>query len=297
MNVTSNRNIVIELLLLLVAFIWALNFSLVKIGLNEIDPMSFNALRFLLATILMWGVVLKRGIWVPIRREDRWNLVVLGLTGNLLYQLLFIFGLERTFSANSAVMLGTIPVWVAVVSHWSSSDEKMNRNKAIGVILAFTGVLFILLGKPERISLSSETFVGDLLTLASAFVFGYYSVKSRGFLTYYPPLQLTTISMSVGGMSLFFAGIPWLIELDYGSIGWFSYGTVAYSGFFSVGIAYIIWNYGLRQVGAVRTATYQNLVPVLGLILGFLILGEKLELLQYVGSMVVIAGIVQTRRK
>jgi drug/metabolite transporter (DMT)-like permease len=297
MNVSSNRNIVIELLLLLVACIWALNFSLVKIGLNEIDPMSFNALRFLLATILMWTVVLKRGIWVPIRREDRWNLVVLGLTGNLLYQLLFIFGLERTFSANSAVMLGTIPVWVAVVSHFSSSDEKMNRNKVIGVILAFTGVLLILLGKPERISLSSETFVGDLLTLASAFVFGYYSVKSRGFLTYYPPLQLTTISMSVGGMSLFFVGIPWLVELDYAAIGWVSYGTVLYSGLFSVGIAYIIWNYGLRQVGAVRTATYQNLVPVLGLILGFLILGEKMELLQYAGSAVVIAGIVQTRRK
>lgn len=297
MDVSSNRNIVIELLLLLVACIWALNFSLVKIGLNEIDPMSFNALRFLLATILMWTVVLKRGIWIPIRREDRWNLVILGLTGNLLYQLLFIFGLERTFSANSAVMLGTIPVWVAVVSHLSSSDEKMNKNKAIGVILAFTGVLFILLGKPERISLSSETFVGDLLTLASAFVFGYYSVKSRGFLTYYPPLQLTTISMSVGGMSLFFVGIPWLVQLDYAAIGWVSYGTVLYSGLFSVGIAYIIWNYGLRQVGAVRTATYQNLVPVLGLILGFLILGEKMELLQYVGSAVVIAGIVQTRRK
>lgn len=297
MNVSSNRNIVIELLLLLVACIWALNFSLVKIGLNEIDPMSFNAMRFLLATILMWTVVLKRGIWIPIRREDRWNLVILGLTGNLLYQLLFIFGLERTFSANSAVMLGTIPVWVAVVSHLSSSDEKMNRNKVIGVILAFTGVLLILLGKPERISLSSETFVGDLLTLASAFVFGYYSVKSRGFLTYYPPLQLTTISMSVGGMSLFFVGIPWLVQLDYAAIGWVSYGTVLYSGLFSVGIAYIIWNYGLRQVGAVRTATYQNLVPVLGLILGFLILGEKMELLQYVGSAVVIAGIVQTRRK
>lgn len=297
MNALKNRNLVIEMLLLLVAFIWALNFSFAKIGLREIDPMSFNAMRFLLATLLMWAVVLKRRVWVPIRREDRWNLIILGLTGNLVYQLLFIFGLERTFSANSAVMLGTIPVWVAVVSHLSTSDEKMNRQKAIGVILAFTGVLLILLGKPERISLSSETFVGDLLVLASAFVFGYYTVKSKGFLSYYPPLQLTTISMTVGGMSLVFAGIPWLAKLDYAQISWISYGTAIYSGLFSVGIAYIIWNYGLRQVGAVRTATYQNLVPVLGLILGFIILGEKLELLQYVGSAVVIAGIVQTRRK
>src|SRR5690606_5901820 len=108
------------------------------------------------------GVVFYRKEWRPIRREDWVKLIILGMLGNLMYQLLFIFGIERTFSANSAVMLGTIPVWVAVTAHLFS-DEKMTRNKAIGVTLAFVGVIFILLGKPERISLSSETFVGDLL--------------------------------------------------------------------------------------------------------------------------------------
>ena len=163
--------------------------------------------------------------------------------------------------------------------------------------LAFVGVILILLGKPERISLSSDTFVGDLLTLASAFVFGYYTVLSKGFLKYYPHLQLTTMSMSVGGVTLIIAGVPWLIELDYSSIRPISYGGALYSGILSVGISYIIWNYGLRQVGAVRTATYQNLVPVLGLILGYLILGETMTTMQYIGSAVVIGGIIQTRRK
>jgi len=64
----------------------------------------------------------------------------------------------------------------------------------------------------------------------------------------------------------------------------------------SVGIAYIIWNYALNQVGAVHTATYQNLVPVLGLFIGFGLLGEPLATLQLAGSAVVIAGIVVTRR-
>jgi drug/metabolite transporter (DMT)-like permease len=296
MEADPKRTILIEILLFGVACIWALNFSVVKISLNEIDPMSFNAMRFFLATLLMWGVVLYRREWRPIRKGDWIHLIILGALGNTLYQLLFIFGLERTFSANSAVMLGTIPVWVAVTSHLFS-DEKMTRAKAIGVSLAFTGVLFILLGKPERISISSETFIGDLLTLASAFVFGYYTVLSKGFLKYYPPLQLTTMSMSVGGMSLVLAGIPWLLELDYSNISMASYGGALYSGILSVGISYIIWNYGLRQVGAVRTATYQNLVPVLGLILGFLILDEKMTPVQYIGSAIVIAGIIQTRRK
>lgn len=290
------RTFVIEALLFGVACIWALNFSVVKISLVEIDPMSFNAMRFFLATLLMWSFVLYRKEWRPVRKGDWKHLIVLGALGNLLYQLLFIFGIERTFSANSAVMLGTIPVWVAVTSHLFS-DEKMTRNKAIGVTLAFSGVIFILLGKPERISLSSDTFVGDLLSLASAFVFGYYTVRSKRFLSYYPPLQLTTLSMTFGGMSLVFAGIPWLIELDYSNIGLASYGGAVYSGLLSVGVSYIIWNYGLRQVGAVRTATYQNLVPVMGLVLGFLILDEKMTTVQYIGSAIVIAGIIQTRRK
>lgn len=296
MNTDPKRTLIIEILLFTVACIWALNFSVAKISLREIDPMSFNVMRFMLATVLMWGFVLYRKEWRPIRKGDWIHLIILGLLGNLLYQLLFIFGLQRTFSANAAVMLGTIPVWVAVTSHLFS-DEKLTKSKALGVTFAFLGVLLILLGKPERISLSSETFTGDLLTLASAFVFGYYTVLSKGFLKYYPPLQLTTISMSVGGLSLVVAGIPWLIALDFDSVSWVGYGGAIYSGLFSVGIAYIIWNYGLRQVGAVRTATYQNLVPVLGLILGLIILDEKLTLIQYLGSAIVIAGIIQTRRK
>jgi len=258
--------------------------------------MSFNAMRFFLATLLMWGFTLRSGRWIPLRPGDWSRLIVLGLLGNLVYQLLFIFGLNRTFSANSAVMLGTIPIWVAVLSHLSGA-EKMSRFKAVGVALAFTGVLLILLGKPERISLSSETFTGDLLTLAAAFVFGSYTVMSKGFLNYYPPIQLTTMSMTVGGTSLVLVGLPWVLELDFTQISALALGGVLYNGLLSVGVSYIIWNYGLRQVGAVRTATYQNLVPVLGLILGFLILGEQLTLVQYAGSAVVIAGIVIARRK
>ena len=293
---SSPSNRLIEFLLLLVALIWALNFSVSKIALAEIDPMSFNSIRFFLATSLMWFFLWRTGTWIPIRKGDVRKFIFLGLTGNLLYQILFIFGLDRTFSANSAVMLGTIPVWVAVIAHFTT-DEKMNRNKLIGVMLAFSGVLLILLGKPERISLSSETFTGDLLTLMAASVFGYYTVRSKSFLSYYPPVQFTTMSLSVGGTSLFLVGIPWLIKLDWGSISLIAYGGAAYNGLFSVGIAYIIWNYGLRQVGAVRTATFQNLVPVLGLFLGLLILGEQLTLIQYAGAAIVIAGIVQTRRK
>jgi len=295
MNTINKRNLLIDLLLLGVAVIWAFNFSVAKISLTEIDPMSFNALRFLLAIIFMWVVIFVKGKWVKVLKQDYFLLIILGLAGNFVYQLFFIFGLDRTFSANAAVMLGTMPVWVSVLSHFFF-DEKMTFQKSIGVVLAFSGVLLILLGRPEKITLSSETFVGDLLTLASALVFAYYTVLSKKMLLKYPPLQLTTITMTIGGLALVFTGIPWIMVLDFNAISWVAYGGVVYSGLFSIGLAFIIWNFGLKKVGSTYTATFQNLVPVLGLILGFIILNEKLSLIQYVGATVVIAGIVQTRR-
>jgi drug/metabolite transporter (DMT)-like permease len=65
----------------------------------------------------------------------------------------------------------------------------------------------------------------------------------------------------------------------------------------AIGAAYLIWNYGLKTVGAIHTATYQNLVPVLGLIFGVVLLGESLTWVQYFGSALVIAGIVLSRKK
>lgn len=289
------RFTLIEGLLLSVALIWAANFSVVKVSLPHIDPMSFNAIRFAISMVLMVGILWHQREFVPVAWRDVPALIGLGLLGNTAYQLLFIFGLERTYSANAAVMLGTIPVWVGLVAHFFS-EEKLTRGRLLGVSLTFGGIVLILTGSGRELSFGSGTFYGDMLALASAAVFGTYTVLSKGFLKRYKPLQLTVMSMVSGGGVLVLAAIPWLMEADWTAVPLWAWGGAVYSGTLSVGIAYIIWNYALNQVGAVHTATYQNLVPVLGLFIGFGLLGEPLATLQLAGSAVVIAGIVVTRR-
>lgn len=278
-----------------VALIWAANFSIVKVSLPFIDPMSFNAFRFAISIVLMVGIMVWKGGFKPVPWQDVPALFGLGLLGNTAYQLFFIFGLSATHSANAAVMLGTIPVWVALVSHFFF-DERMTRFRLIGVSLTFTGIILILTGSGKELHFGSGTLYGDMLTLASAVVFGTYTVLSKDFLKRYPPLQLTVMSMVSGGGVLVLAAIPNLIVLDYAAIPTSAWLGVLYSGVLSVGVAYIIWNYALNQVGAVRTATYQNLVPVLGLIIGYFLMREPLAWLQLAGSFVVIAGIIVTRR-
>lgn len=290
------KHTVVESSLFFVAVIWALNFSIVKISLAEIDPFSFNGIRFVFAAAFSWAVVAWRKQWFTIPAEDRLPLIGLGLLGNLVYQGLFIIGVDYTFSANAAVMLGTTPVWVALFVHFFT-EEKMNLLKGLGVLAAFAGISFIIGGSGQGISLSSDTMKGDLIVLVAAMAWGGYTILSKPFLKRYTPIQLTAVTGSIGCIVLFLLGLPGMLSMDWSSVSAAAYGGTVYSGLLSIGAAYVIWNYGIQTVGTVRTATFQNLIPVMGLVFGFIILNEQLTLLQYIGSAFVIAGIVLTRWK
>ncbi len=290
----KKKKLIADLSLLGIAVVWALNFTVIKASLSEIDPYSFNALRFLLATAFMWLVIAQRGAWFKIQRGDWTKIFVIGLLGNVLYQLLFIIGINFTLAANAAVLLGTIPIWVALLSHLLSF-EFLNRIKAAGVVFAFAGVAAIMIFGKNPISFGSEYFLGDLLILAAAVVWALFTIYSKSFLTRYTPLQFSAIMTTIGAVSLTLIAIPFAGQTEWESVSYAAWGGVFYSGLLAIGVAYIIWNKGIMNVGAVRTATYQNLVPVLGLVFGIVLLGESLELLQYVGSAVVILGIVLTR--
>lgn len=279
-----------------VAFIWALNFSVIKASLTEIDPYSFNAIRFLLASLFLWGVVAKRGQWFKVPRQDWPGLITLGLGGNLMYQWMFIAGIDLTYAANAAVMLGTIPIWVALFSHLFSF-ELLNRLKSLGVLLAFAGVAMIITGGKNPISFGSDTFTGDLTIIVAAVVWAVYTIYSKKYLARYTPLQFSAFMTTFGAIALTLLAIPNSAGTDWGEVSAAAYGGMFYSGLLAIGVAYLIWNHGLMKVGTVRTATYQNLVPVLGLLFGIILLGESLALLQYAGSAIVITGIVLTRYK
>jgi drug/metabolite transporter (DMT)-like permease len=284
----------IDLTLIGVAVIWALNFSVVKISLEEFDPYSFNAIRFFLAFSFLYIATIKKGFSLRVKKEHFWALVGIGLIGNLLYQFLFIVGINLTKAANASVMLGTIPIWVALLSQFFT-EEKLTVLKSVGVVFAFTGVAFIVIGGNNEISFQSETFLGDIIIILAAIVWAVYTIYSKKYLKFYNSTQFSAFMSLVGFICLSIIGLPYLIELDWTSISPKAYGGAVYSGLLSVGLAYLIWNNGIVKIGAVRTAAYQNLVPVLGLVFGVIILGEVLTLFQYIGALSVIAGIVMAR--
>lgn len=283
-----------DVLLILIAIIWALNFSVVKVSLQEIDSLSFNALRYILAAGLLAYTARARGYSLKVDREDFWPLVGIALVGNVLYQLFFIIGVDYTYSANAAVILGTIPVWVALLSHLFT-DEKLTRYKSIGIGLAFTGIVLIVTGSKAGISIASKTFLGDVIILCAAISWGVYTILAKRFLKKYPSTQFTGVMSIIGMIFLLIIGLPNLTQVNWTGISLKGWGGIFYSGLLSIGLAYLIWNNSVSKIGAVRTAAYQNLVPVLGLVFGVVLLHEPLTLQQYSGSALVIVGIIFSR--
>lgn len=295
-NYLVKKRTIVEFSLFFVAIIWALNFSVIKNSLAEIDPLSFNGLRFVFAAAIIWLALFWKKQQFSIPKKDWLPLLGMGLLGNLVYQGLFIIGIDHTLSANAAVMLGTIPIWVALFSHFFKL-ERMNIFKSIGVVFAFGGIVFIISGGSKGFSFGSDTFFGDMIIILSAVVWGGFTILSKPFLNRYTPIQFSAIMSSIGCVVLFLIGLPNMMTIEWTTVSYMAYGGVVYSGLLSIGAAYIIWNYGLQTVGAVHTATYQNLVPVMGLVFGIVLLNEQLTILQYLGSALVIAGIVLARWK
>jgi len=285
-----------ELSLVIVAIIWALNFSIIKITLEEIGPFSFNALRFIFAAFLLIVVTKWRGFNLLVKKEHLLPLIGIGIVGNLIYQVLFIVGVNLTNAANSAVILGTIPAWVALEAHLFT-DEKLDASKTMGLLSAFIGVCLIIFGRNGGFSLQSSSALGDIIVLLSAIAWATYTILSKKYLRHYNSTQYSAFISLIGVIGLILVGIPDLLRTDFHQISLFGYAGILYSGFLSVGLAYLIWNRGVHKIGAIKTSAFQNLVPVLGLIFGVLILGEQLSLVQYIGSFFVIIGIVSTQAK
>jgi drug/metabolite transporter (DMT)-like permease len=284
-----------DLLMLAVACIWGINFSVVKLALRDFSPLAFNALRFSAGTFIMLVIMGLRGETTGLARRDLLPVFGLGLIGHTFYQVLFINGIARTTSSNSSLLMATSPIWVVIIGH-VLKIERTGRLVWAGILLSFTGMLLLILGRGQGISLAEGQMLGDLLVLISAMMWALYTTGSKPLLARYSPLKLTALSMLAGTVMLDLISLPALLSQDWAAITPGAWGGLAYSSVFAVVVGYVFWYTSVQRVGNARTAVYSNLTPVIAVIVAWLVVGDRLTPLQALGALVVLGGIVLTRR-
>jgi drug/metabolite transporter (DMT)-like permease len=285
--------------MLLTVLIWGINFTAVKVALNSMAPLAFNGVRFALATVVTFIVLAiqsrRSGDWSPLRApvRDAGRIILLGLAGHGIYQVLFANGLARTAPGNASLIMGTSPIWVALLGYLLGV-ERINRIMAAGIALSFAGITLLITGG-GNVSLGSSSIAGDIMILGCAMLWAVYTVASKPLLGRYSPLELTAWSMLAGTIPLVMVSIPQLRAQDWSAVPPVAWGALLYSAVFSVTVGYVIWSVSVQRVGNARTAVYSNLTPVIAILVAWVTLGETLAALQLLGGAIVLAGLMVTR--
>jgi drug/metabolite transporter (DMT)-like permease len=275
-----------------VVLLWGVNFAAIKVALAEINPLAFAVLRFALASTVLVALVRLSGGSLAVPRADWPIVLLLGLVGHTVYQLLFTLGLARTSSGHSALILALVPVFVAVIGTALGIDRLRWLGWA-GVALSFAGLVILVGGSGE---LDGPSRSGDLLTLGAALAWSLYTVLGRPVLERHSPLKLTAVTMVVGTVGLAVAGAGAVRAQDWGAVSYRTWALTVYATLGGLVVAYVIWYAGVQRLGGARTAVYSNLVPVVALFVSLAALGERLAPVQLAGAIVVVTGVWLTRR-
>jgi drug/metabolite transporter (DMT)-like permease len=293
----TGRRLTNDVELMAVVLFWAFNITVVKVSLREMGPLAFNVLRFSGAAILL--VILTRWIEgsVRVERKDMGRMILLGLVGHTLYQLCFILGLEQTTASATALIFGSTPIVIGLMSR-VAGHEKIALGSAAGALLAFTGVYLIGHGGAQAgpdDGVAGSVVVGNALVMAAVVWWSLYTVLSKRLLERYSPLRVTAVSLSIGTLFMIPAAIPDLAAQRWDAVSARTWIGLVYSLVFALVVSYVIWYRSVKEVGSLRTAVYSNMVPVFGALSGFFLLGERVTAGLGIGGACILGGIVLTR--
>ncbi len=232
-------------------------------------------------------------IW-RIERRDRWRFAVLGMLNMPINQFLFVAGLQHTSAPNAALAFALSPVFVLLFARLLLK-EKLTREKLIGVALAVIGAAIVAVGRGAW--LQDRSTLGNLMEFAASCAWSLYTVWGRPLVQRYGAIPTTALGM-LWGMVLF---IPVALVVPGGfipidSISLAQWLEIAYLGIVTSGVGWALWYILLHRMEAGRLAVFNNLQPVMTVVISWIALGELPPLAFWIGGTIAIAGVVLAQR-
>jgi drug/metabolite transporter (DMT)-like permease len=285
---------VTDLFMLLTTLIWAINFIFVKIALTEFSPLAFNGIRMTFASLVLvfFLFISKQGLGVD--KKDIGKLVVLGIIGNTVYQLLFIHGINQTTASSTSIIMAMTPASVALLSTLCK-HEKIHRAGWYGIALSFAGFYLVIAEQPGTFAFSRESLRGDLMIFGGNLVWAAYTVFSKPLLDRISPLKLSSLTLAVGTIFYLPFCFPAFARQDFGQISSKAWSMLAFSGLFALAMSYVVWYSSVKRIGNSKTVIYGNIVPIFTVLFAYLFIAERIGLWQGVGAFIILIGVYLTR--
>jgi drug/metabolite transporter (DMT)-like permease len=282
-----------DLLLLLTSFIWGTNYAVIKFDLEDFLPLAFSGPRFLIASICMAAALAISRQGFKLERRHILPMFLFGLSSSTINQSLVTIGMTYTKAGNAALILSTAPIFTAILSRLRK-HETFTRRAVIGLLIAFAGIVLIIVAGTKEVNFR-ESLKGDLMMLAGAVFWAIYTIGTGKYAHIYGPIKTATMMMLMGTPVLLLVSTPMLIQQNWAAVRPVSWVGLVASGVLSIALSFILWNQGVRKIGATRTAIYSNLQPIFALLAAWVMVHEMPTIGQITGTGVTLIGIYLVR--
>ena len=284
-----------NLLMLTVAVLWGLAWPVGRILATDLLDFPFTVmfLRYTFAVpILFAWMWIKEGNVVP-KAADRRVLLVMAFTSVFLYQIGYMYGMQRTAASDASLVIGFNPIFVAILSFFVLS-HKLTGKSISGMALSFTGILLIFLASPNIDIPLKERLIGNSLIMFGAFAYAIYIIVVRIYVLESDGIQLSSLSLiawvSLIGWTLFIPFTllesPW--ERSWSNEEWL---LIGYLGILSTALSYVFFAIGIEVIGANRASSFVNVVPIFGILSSWLWINEELGWIQLVSFGLIYFGV------
>ena len=280
---------------LFVVLIWGTTFVSSKVLLNSgLLPADIFFVRFLIAYICMLCISHKRLFANSI--ADELTLVGLGLMGGSIYFLVENMALLHSTSSNVSILVSTTPLVTAMLVAIFYKSERLSMRQIFGSILAFVGVVLVVLNGQFILHLNP---LGDALALGASFTWGFYSLFMRRIMGRYSADFITRKVFFYGLVTI----LPYFAFVNPLNIDLLTSGNMTiWSNLIFLGIiastgGYLLWNWVMRKLGAVKSTNFIYLQSLVAMVAGHVILGERITFMAIAGAVILIAGMILAVRK
>ncbi len=272
--------------------VWGVNFTFVKVVLDEIGVGPFLFLRFLITPVLgflLLAVIYRRHLrksWP--RREDLPRFVACGLIGHTFHVGLVTYGVHLSTAFSSALVLTSGPLFTLLILAVLGA-EKLRARQLAGTLFAFAGIVVFLSDKFVRgFALAGA---GDVVLLFAASLFSLYTVIVRPLVARYGPLPVLAYTLLFGAPPLVLFSLPSFLATPLGSVSPAVWIGLVWAIVVSAFLGWLVWAWVNAVRGVARSAPLMYLMPPIAGVVAWITLGETFTWLKIAGAAMTMAGV------
>lgn len=275
------------LLILFVIVTWGYSWVLMKEALDYMGPLTFVGVRCMIGALTLMPIA----YWMNSSRSSAYRFrdyLIIGIFQTTAMFALVIYGMKYVTAGKSAVFLYTMPIWTSFLVHFLLR-EKLTGKQWLGLVLGFTGILFIL-GWDTLTTQNIEIVFGEFLIILAAISWAIANIIMRQRLPGEKPSTLTAFQLFFGSLVLIAmaAGTENLLDI---TLTPYSVYILLFTGIIASAINFSIWFYLIKNIDINITTFSSMLVPVFGLVFDRLLLGTSLDTGVIVGGIFILFGI------